>query len=76
MKENRCGTNTYRTNCMLPSVCGSKGADANQTIRHVKKLMGEKVGIVDVNQFIEQNASPLIYTSIKAKLLKMSMTNS
>ena len=38
----------------------------------VKKLKGEKVGIEDVDQFIEQSAIPPISNSIKAKLPTMT----
>ena len=38
----------------------------------VKKLKGEKVGIEDVEQFIEQSAIPPISNSIKAKLPTMT----
>ena len=37
-----------------------------------KKLKGEKVGIEDVEQFIEQSAIPPISNSIKAKLPTMT----
>ena len=38
----------------------------------VKKLKGEKVGIEDVDQFIEQSAIPPISNSIRAKLSTMT----
>ena len=47
--------------------------NSNSLTRHGKTP--KYYGIVDVNQFIEQNAIPPISASIKAKLLKMSMTN-
>ena len=40
----------------------------------VKKLKGEKVGIEDVEQFIEQSAIPPISNSIKAKLPTMTVS--
>ena len=40
----------------------------------VKKFKDEKMGIVDVNQFIEQSAIPPISNSIRAKLPTMTAT--